>query len=85
MAAKYPADPRNARAAESLAKLATHANELTDEDWTQLQPHSGWASERFRESISTAARSAGFQNKIKDLPTFVACLVDILSQKEIAA
>jgi hypothetical protein len=27
---QYPGDPRNARAAESLAKLATDANELTD-------------------------------------------------------
>jgi hypothetical protein len=27
---QYLGDPRNARAAESLAKLATDANELTD-------------------------------------------------------
>ena len=36
MAAKYPSDPRNARAADFLTKLATDACELTDEAWSQL-------------------------------------------------
>jgi hypothetical protein len=30
MAARYPSDPRNARAADCLAKLATDATALTD-------------------------------------------------------
>jgi hypothetical protein len=85
MAAKYPSDPRNARAADCLSKLAACANELTDEAWSQLQPHSGWASERWRESISQTARDVGFRKKIKNLPSFVSSLVDVLSQEEIAA
>src|SRR6202035_5990096 len=37
MAAKYPSDPRNARAAECLSRLATDASKLSDQDWLQLQ------------------------------------------------
>ena len=37
MAARYPSDPRNARAADCLAKLATDATALTDNDWIQLR------------------------------------------------
>ncbi len=80
MAAKYPGDPRNVRAAECLLKLATDATELSDGAWSQLQPHCGWASERWREAISQAARAVGFAHKIKDLSSFVKHLLDALSQ-----
>ena len=85
MAAQYPADPRNARAVECLSKLSTDARALTDEDWSKLQPHSGWANERWREAISQAARGVGFQHKIKELPAFVTSLVAILWQSEVTA
>ena len=85
MAARYPSDPRNARAADCLAKLATDAAALTDNDWIQLRPHSGWASERWREAISQAARAVGFIHKVKDLSSFVKQLLDVLSQPSIAA
>jgi hypothetical protein len=78
MAAKYVTDPRNARAAECLAALATKATELTDEDFALLKPRCGWASESWRESISQAGRMVGFQHRIKDLPSFVKCLMDVL-------
>ena len=80
MTAKYPSDPRNARAAECLAKLATDASKLTDEAWLELKPHCGWANERFCEAISQTARAMGFMHKIKDLPSFVKHLLDVLSQ-----
>ena len=85
MAAKYPSDPRNARAAECLSRLATDASKLSDQDWLQLQSHCGWANERWRESISQAARAVGYQQKIKDLPSFVTSLVGVLSQPSVAA
>jgi hypothetical protein len=78
MAAKFPTDPRNARAAECLTTLAVDAAELTDKDFELLKPHCNWASESWREAISQAGRMAGFQHKIKDLPSFVACLVAVL-------
>jgi len=78
MAALYPSDPRNGRAAECLAELATHTAELTDSAWLQLKPHSGWASEPWREAIGQTARLVGFKNKIKDLPSFVESLIGVL-------
>jgi hypothetical protein len=85
MATRYPSDPRNARAAQCLAKLATEATGLADVDWLRLQPHAGWASERFREAISMAARQVGFTNKIRDFPSFVSCLLDVLSQPAVVS
>jgi hypothetical protein len=85
MAAKYPLDPRNVRAADCLSQLASEAKELSDRDWLQLQPHSGWANERFREAISDAARAVGFVHKVKDLSSFVKHLLEVLSQPSIAA
>jgi hypothetical protein len=82
MATKYPGDPRNARATDCLTKLATDATELTDEDWLQLKPHAGWASETFRDGITQAARAVGFQNKITNLHTYVLHLLHVLSQTQ---
>jgi len=84
MAVRYPSDQRNTRAAERLLRLASDAAELSDEDWSRLQPHSGWASESWREAISQTARMVGFQHKIKDLPSFVSRLVEVLSQPSAA-
>jgi hypothetical protein len=78
MAVKYPSDPRNGRAAESLAELASVANKLSDDAWSQLQPHCGWASEPWREAVSKTARLVGFQHKVKDLPSFVTTLIGAL-------
>jgi hypothetical protein len=80
MAVRHPSDPRNARGQECLAALATDAAELSDSDWLRLQPFAGWASESFREAISLAARQVGFTKKIKDFPSFVEHLLDVLSQ-----
>jgi hypothetical protein len=66
MAVRYPSDPRNARAAECLLKLASEANELSDADWSRLAPHASWANEHWREAISQTARAVGFQHKVKD-------------------
>ena len=63
MATKYPGDPRNLRAAECLSKLAAEAAALTEEDWLQLKPHAGWASETFRDAITQTARAVGFQKR----------------------
>jgi hypothetical protein len=81
MAARCPADPRNTRAAECLAKLATDATGLSDGAWLQMHSYCGWANERWREAISQAARAVGFQHKIKDLPSFVKHLLDVLTPR----
>jgi hypothetical protein len=85
IATKHPGDPRNARAADRLAKLAADANTLTDDDWLLLKPNAGWASERFRGAITQAARAVGFQKKITDLHSYVQHLLDVLSQPQSVA
>jgi hypothetical protein len=77
MAAKFPSDPRNARAAERLAELAIDTAELTDEEFALLDPYCGRA-EPWREAISKTARMVGFQKKIQDLPRFVEALIGVL-------
>src|ERR1035437_5156835 len=76
--AQYPSDPRNGRAAECLAELATDASELSDDAWSQLKPHCGWGSESWREAISQTARLVGFKQKIQELPAFVTTLIGVL-------
>jgi hypothetical protein len=85
MAVRHPSDNRNTRANSYLLKLANEASQLNDEDWRLLQSHYGWASERFREAVSQTARLVAFQHKIKDLQSFVAHLIDVLSQTGVAA
>ncbi len=80
LANRFPTDLRNLRAADCLATLTTEASQLSDKDWSKLQPHFGWANERWREAISQTARLVGFKFKIKDLPSFVKHLLDVLSQ-----
>ena len=38
IAVNFPDDPRNMRAAETLEKLAVDANNLSDEQWSDLIP-----------------------------------------------
>jgi len=85
MAIRHPSDSRNLRGADCLRKLAAEVSQLTDEDWKLLQPYYGWASEPFREAVSTAARAVAFKHKIKDIPSFVKHLLDVLSQPSVAA
>ena len=67
---------------DCLSKLAINASTLTDSDWLQLKPHAGWASERFRDAITRAARAVGFQKKITDLHSYVEHLLGVLSEPQ---
>jgi hypothetical protein len=81
IAVNFKNDPRNMRAAETLDKLAIEANNLSDDQWSDLQPHfGGWASEKWRSSLSQAARSVGFHHRAKDFSIFTKVLVEQLSQ-----
>jgi hypothetical protein len=77
-------DPRNLKASETLELLAIEAANLTDEQWTALQPHfaCGWSSQVWREALSTAARLVGFSHKSKDFDAFIRL---VLRQLPIAA
>jgi hypothetical protein len=80
MTARYPFDGRNARAALCLAKLANEAGQLGDKDYLQLQPYFESSGEPWRAAISAAGRAVGFKRRIKDLPTFVEHLIEVLDE-----
>lgn len=82
--AKYPNDPRNGRAAETLNKLADEANDLTDEAWSELKPFYNWASPTWSDGVSQVSRRVEFQRNVRTFPAFVANLVGILSQTSAA-
>jgi hypothetical protein len=86
-AAKFPDDQRNINAAEMLDLLAIEAANLTDEQWTALQPHfaHGWSSQVWREALSTAARMVGFGHKSKSFDAFVRLVLRQLPSASIAA
>jgi hypothetical protein len=86
IAVNFPDDPRNMRAAETLEKLAIEANNLSDEHWSDLKPtfQRGWASEKWRNGLSQAARSVGFHHRAKDFNFFAKVLVQQLSPSSVA-
>jgi hypothetical protein len=75
----YAHDCRNASAAARLAALATEAEEMTESQWAALQPHFGWANERWIATVSLAARQVGFHRPTPDFDAFVRHLADLLS------
>jgi hypothetical protein len=85
MKKKYPSDPRNGRAAETLARLANESCNLSDAEWSALQPHFHWASEKWSDALSQAARHVEFQRTIKTFPDFVQNLISVLSETSVAA
>jgi hypothetical protein len=81
---KFINDARNIRAAETLERLASEVNELSDESWQLLARHYDWCSPTWSDALSLASRHVEFRN-VKTLSAFIDCLVGILSQNEIAA
>jgi hypothetical protein len=74
-AAKFPRDERNTKAAEMLDQLAIDAANLTDDQWTDLQKHFGWASQTWRDGLVQAARSVGFAHRNTNFASFVRSIV----------
>jgi hypothetical protein len=84
-AAKFPGDPRNAKAAETLNQLAVDAANLTDEQWNVLQPYFGWASQTWRDGLVQAARLVGFAHRNTNFASFVRSVVRQLPTSRVAA
>ena len=78
--AKYPNDPRNGLAAETLETLAGETNDLTDEAWSELKPFYS-SSGKWSDAVSQASRRVEFQRNVRTLPAFVNNLVGILSEQ----
>ena len=78
-------DPRNFKAAETLERLAVDASGLTDEQWTDLQPHFAWASQFWRDDLFQAARLVGFAHKSKGFDAFIRLVLRQLPPANVAA
>jgi len=74
-------DYRNAKAAAQLAKLADDTSTLSDSCWMLLKPYFETRPAQWRDSLSQTVRLVGFKSRIKDLPTFVAALLDVLASQ----
>jgi hypothetical protein len=77
--ARFPNDPRNKKASDTLDKLAVEGADLTDAQWAELQPHFSWSSDRWRNALSNIARGVGFHYRSSDKKFFVMALVEQLS------
>lgn len=84
IAAKFPGDPRNVRAAEALDGLATAIMDLSDAQWCRLEEHYSWASEKWAVAVNDASRLVGFQPATMTVAGFVAVLTGLL-RVEVAA
>jgi hypothetical protein len=72
-------DPRIARAADTLDKLAVDATAMTDDQFLMVKDRFVWDSILWRNSLSQAARQIGFHNRSSDFRSFVRALVHELS------
>jgi hypothetical protein len=77
--AKFPNDPRNKKAADTLDKLADEVVGMTDEQWESLSTYYSWTSENWRNALSHTARGVGFHYRAGDLKFFVSALIQQLS------
>src|SRR5258707_15638374 len=77
--AKFPNDPRNGRAQETLDRLSVEICELTDAQWEILQSFYSWSSVTWSDAVSAAARFVEFKHNVRTLPEFIETLVDLLS------
>jgi hypothetical protein len=78
-AARFPADMRNPRAAQELLRLATTADEISDEQWRQLSAHYDRESDAWSELIARCTRDVGFRTKPDTFEQFVQTIIDALA------
>jgi hypothetical protein len=79
LALRYPDDPRNLRAAETLAALAAEAADMTEEQWNTLSSQFNWASERWRAALNDTARGIGFHIRTRQFDVFLKALLQRLT------
>jgi len=77
VAFRHPEDTRNQRAIERLSQLAKDAANLSDEQWSLLEP--AYSSAKWRDALSLVARQVGFHHRAASLDTFVMVLANQLS------
>lgn len=81
LAAQYPNDTRNKRAAEKLAKLADQTSNLTNHDWEILKPFFSDLV-RWRDCISQTTRQIGFVHNATSFQFFIRTLIGFLKTEK---
>ncbi len=76
---RYP-DSRNVRATEWLGTIATEVAGLSDTDYLHLQPYLESDGASWQAAISKAARGVGFQRRIRNFPSFIEYLMEVLKE-----
>jgi hypothetical protein len=79
LALRYPNDPRNLSAAQTLESLVIDAANLTDDQWLALSPHYNWSSEKWRAALNDTARGIGFHIRTKQFDVFLKALLQRLT------
>ncbi|MCK1459601.1 hypothetical protein IVB34_14690 [Bradyrhizobium sp. 2] len=79
LTARWPDDPRNARASTWLDQLAADVVDMSDAQWEDLKPYYSWASESWRNGLNQSTKQIGFYHRSGDLAFFIEALVRNLS------
>ncbi|MGY3079698.1 hypothetical protein ACVWZZ_006106 [Bradyrhizobium sp. LM6.10] len=79
LTARWPDDPRNARAAAWLDQLAADVANMTDAQWEVLKPYYSWASGTWRNGLNQSTKQVGFYHRSGELAFFIEALVQNLS------
>jgi hypothetical protein len=70
IAKRYPADPRNSRAAELLDALAReNPSEVSAETLAAFEPY--WGTPALREAVNETSRAVGFRARPANLDEFL--------------
>jgi hypothetical protein len=75
-------DPRNGMAVELLTTLGNDAKTLSDSQWASLKPHFETRPVQWRDAANATTRMVGFKSRVKDLPTFVAAMLENLVARD---
>jgi hypothetical protein len=78
LAVKWPADPRNAPAADRLFSLAAQARPIPDDLWRAIGPLFDPHDERFCQTVADASRAVGFRSSPRTFDAYVATVADAL-------
>jgi hypothetical protein len=78
-AQRYPADLRNAHAAQILFDLAAQATDIGDDQWALLEPQYDPRDSHFYQAVSTASRDVGFRSMPRNFDDFVKVVLAALT------
>ena len=82
--ARYPSDIRNSEAVVILNRFAEEASDLSADAWEELSKYYDWSSATWNEAVSLATRHVAFKRNIRTFDDFIADLINILQEQNVA-